>query len=104
VQHLIDFDGPALRALPAGAQVTAVATAGTGGRITEARAKPLPQGGWRLQLRAVRSDPTQPLELRAFLQHGPHALTETWAALIPGEAASDERARIPVTPAPETRR
>lgn len=104
VQHLIDFDGPALRALPAGAQVTAVATAGAGGRVTEARAKPLPQGGWRLQLRAVRSDPTQPLELRAFLQHGPHALTETWAALIPGEAASDERARIPVTPAPETRR
>ena len=106
VQHLIDFDGPALRALPAGAQVTAVASAGAGGRITEARAYPHPQGGWRLQLRAVRSDPTQPLELRAHLQHslphGPHVLTETWAALIPGDPA-EERARIPSTPAPETR-
>ena len=87
VQHVIDFDGPALRALPAGAQVTAVASAGAGGRITEARAYAHPQGGWRLQLRAVRSNPTQPLELRAYLQHGPHALTETWAALMPGEAA-----------------
>jgi periplasmic glucans biosynthesis protein len=104
VQHVIDFDGPALRKLPAGAQVTAVASAGEGGRITEARAYPHPQGGWRLQLRAQRSNPTQPLELRAYLQHGPHALTETWAALIPGEAASDERARIPSLPAPETRR
>jgi periplasmic glucans biosynthesis protein len=104
VQHVIDFDGPALRALPAGAQVTAVASAGEGGRITEARAYPHPQGGWRLQLRAVRSQPNQPLELRAYLQHGPHALTETWAALIPGDVAIEERARIPSLPAPETRR
>ena len=111
VQHLVDFDGPALRALPAGAQVTAVASAGDGGRITEARAYPHPQGGWRLQLRAQRSDTTQPLELRAYLQHGPHALTETWAALIPGEPpdaaagpSADQRARIPSVPAPETRR
>ena len=107
VQYLIDFDGPALRALPPGAQVTAVTSAGAGGRITEARAYPHPQGGWRLQLRAVRDDPAQPLELRARLQlqlqGGPQALTETWAALIPGEP-TDERARIPSTPAPETRR
>ena len=108
LQFVIDFDGPALRALPAGSQVTAAASAGEGGRITEARAYQHPQGGWRLQLRAVRSNPAQPLELRAYLQNGPHALTETWAALIPadvsGAAATDERARIPPVPAPETRR
>ena len=137
VQHLIDFDGPALRALPAGAQVTAVASvansAADSGRITEARAYPHPHGGWRLQLRVLRQDPTQPLELRAYLQHGPHALTETWAALLPGDAPAaapgsaagaagnapananeladgraderaDGRARIPSLPAPETRR
>ena len=107
VQYVIDFDGPALRALPAGAQVTAVASAGDGGHITEARAYPHPQGGWRMQMRALRSNPTQPLELRAYLQLGPRALTETWTALIPGEPASanaDQRARIPSIPAPETRR
>ena len=111
VQHVVDFDGPALRALPAAAQLTAVASAGEGGRITEARAYPLPHGGWRLQLRAQRSNPAAPLELRAHLQHGPHALTETWAALIPGDSAgdpastnADQRARIPSLPAPETRR
>jgi periplasmic glucans biosynthesis protein len=36
-----------------------------------------------MQLRVFRSDPTQPLELRAYLRQGPHALTETWAALLP---------------------
>jgi glucans biosynthesis protein len=82
LQYVLDFDGPALRALPAGAEVAAVASAGAGGRVTEARAYPHPQGGWRMQLRVQRSDPAQPLELRAFLQSRGQALTETWAALI----------------------
>ena len=117
LQFLIDFDGPALRALPPGTSVQAVASvASPGARITDAQAYPHPLGGWRLRLRALRADPSQPLELRAFLQQGPHALTETWAALVPGEAAvpgsapspapapADERARIPTPPEPETRR
>jgi glucans biosynthesis protein len=104
LQFLIDFEGTALRALPPGAAVQAVASTSTpGARITDAQAYPHPQGGWRLRLRVQRSDATQPLELRAFLQNGPHALSETWAALIPGDPA-DERARIPTPPAPETRR
>jgi periplasmic glucans biosynthesis protein len=36
-----------------------------------------------MQLRVMRADPTQPLELRAFLRQGLDALTETWAALLP---------------------
>jgi glucans biosynthesis protein len=83
VQYVLDFDGPALRALPAGAAAEAVATVGAGARVVESRAWPHAAGGWRMQLRVQRTDPAQPLELRAFLRHGRHALTETWAALLP---------------------
>lgn len=86
VQFTVDFDGPALRALPAGASVDAVASTSTpGARITEARAYPHPQGGWRMLLRALRPATSQPLELRAFLRSDGHALTETWTALVPQE-------------------
>jgi periplasmic glucans biosynthesis protein len=88
VQHLLDFEGPALAALPPGAAVEAVASTGPGGRVLGAHAYPLPPelgGGWRLQLRVQRDDSTQPLELRAFLRSGTTTLTETWAALLPPE-------------------
>ena len=88
VQHLVDFEGPALAGLPAGATVEAVASTGPGGRVLQAHAYPLPPelgGGWRLQLRVQRDDATQPLELRAFLRSGTTTLTETWAALLPPE-------------------
>lgn len=89
LQFVIDFDGPALRALPAGVVAEAVATVGAGGRVVESRAWPHAAGGWRMQLRVARSDPSQPLELRAFLRQGPNALTETWAALLPPAAAGE---------------
>ncbi len=85
LQFVIDFDGPALRALPVNTAITAMASAGAGARIKDARAWPHPQGGWRMQLRVLRDDPARPVELRAWLRHGPHALTETWAALVPGD-------------------
>jgi glucans biosynthesis protein len=87
-QFLVDFEGPALQALPPGAAVHAVAEAGAGGRVVETNAYPLPPelgGGWRLKLRVQRHDATQPLELRAWLRHAGGALTETWAALLPPE-------------------
>ena len=93
VQHLVDFDGPALAALPPGAAVEAVAEAGRGGRVLGAHAYPLPAGygaAWRLQLRVQRHDPRQPLELRAHLRHAGRALTETWAALLPPEPQPGE--------------
>ncbi|HSM21608.1 MAG TPA: glucan biosynthesis protein G [Rubrivivax sp.] len=87
VQYTLDFDGPALRALPPGARVEAVASTPTAtARITEAHAWPHPHGGWRMLLRVQRQDPTQALELRAYLRHGTDALTETWTALIPQES------------------
>jgi glucans biosynthesis protein len=88
VQHLVDFEGAALAALPAGTAVEAVVSAGPGARVLAAHAYPLPPelgGGWRMQLRVQRNDPTKPLELRAFLRRGGAPLTETWAALLPPE-------------------
>jgi glucans biosynthesis protein len=86
VQFVVDFDGPALRALPADAAVEAVASAGTNGRIVERIAYRNPvTGSWRMTLRAERTQPAQPLELRAYLRHGADALTETWTSILPSE-------------------
>ncbi len=89
LQFTIDFDGPALAALPTAGGTTpveAVASSSTPGvSIAEARAWPHPQGGWRMLLRVQRPDPTRAVELRAFLRRGTDALTETWTALVPQE-------------------
>ncbi len=86
LQYVIDFAGPALDALPADTAVEAVVTPGRNGRLIERNAyRNDARGGWRMTLRVQRIDPTQPLELRAFLQQGPHALTETWTTLIPAD-------------------
>ncbi|MCU0968745.1 MAG: glucan biosynthesis protein G [Rubrivivax sp.] len=82
-QFIVDFDGPALRALPRDARVEAVATPLLNARVIEANAYPHPYGGWRMQLRVQRIDAAAPLELRAFLRHGAQALTETWTPLLP---------------------
>lgn len=83
LQYIVDFDGPALRTLPAGAPVEAVVTPLANARLIHAHAWPHPTGGWRMALRVQRLDPAQPVELRAYLRHGADALTETWTALIP---------------------
>jgi len=83
VQYVVDFAGPALEALPAGAQVRAVVSAGANGRVVEQNTYPLPDGrGWRLVLRIARADAAQPVELRAFLQHDSHVLSETWSNIV----------------------
>lgn len=83
LQFIVDFDGPALRALAPDAAVQAVASAPANARVLHAHAWRHPGGGWRMALRVQRTDPAQPIELRAFLQQGAQALTETWTALIP---------------------
>ena len=89
LQFVVDFDGPALRALPATAEAQAVVSAPTNARVLEVLAHPHPQGGWRMHLRVQRIDPVQPIELRAYLQHGADALTETWTALIPTDRPAE---------------
>jgi glucans biosynthesis protein len=84
VQYVVDFDGPALRALPADAVVKAVVTAGANARIVERNAyRNAVTGTWRMTVRATRLQSARPAELRAFLQNGDHALTETWTTILP---------------------
>lgn len=83
VQYVVDFRGPALDALPAGAAVRAVATADDNGRVLEQLVYPNPASqSWRMTLRVQRIDPSRPVELRAFLQHDTHILSETWSNII----------------------
>jgi glucans biosynthesis protein len=82
-QFVLDFAGPALDALPPGAAVQAVVSANANGRVIEAVAYPNPAtSSWRVSLRVVRIDPNRPVELRAFLQHQHHAVSETWTHLL----------------------
>jgi len=83
-RFVVDFEGPALRALPADAVLQGVVTVGTAegqGELIEQQV--IPNGvtrGWRLvfQVRPSR----EPLELRAFLRRGEDVLTETWSYLL----------------------
>lgn len=85
-QYVVDFTGPALQRLAPDADVKAIASAGPNGRVLEAIVhRNEATGHWRMSLKGRRLDPAQPLELRAFLQHGADALTETWTVLIAPE-------------------
>ena len=89
IQFVVDFAGPALDALPEGAKVEAITTAGSNARVVESLAYRNPAtGAWRMTLRVERlkpvnaAEPAQPIELRAFLQHNNQTLSETWTNLI----------------------
>ena len=102
IQYVIDFAGPALDALPEDAKVEAITTASANARVVESLAYRNPAtGAWRMTLRIERLKtpkaqaaaasaataaavalPEQPIELRAFLQHNNHTLSETWTNLI----------------------
>ncbi len=83
-QFIVDFDGPALAALPADAALRAVASAGRNGELREAHTfRNEATGQWRMALRVRIQDPTQPTELRAFLQTASDTVSETWTYLIP---------------------
>jgi glucans biosynthesis protein len=82
-QFVLDFAGPSLAALPAGADVRARVSTDSNGRVLEALAYPNPATRtWRAVIRVERIDPTRPVELRAFLQHQNHTLSETWTHLL----------------------
>ena len=82
-QYVIDFAGPALDALPADAPIKAVVTANTNGRVLETLAYPNPATRtWRVTVRVERVDATQPVELRAYLQHNNDTVSETWTHLL----------------------
>jgi len=83
-QFVVDFTGPSLADLSPDAPVKAVVTAPSNGEIVESNAYRLEANGvWRMTVRVRQLDPTQPTELRGFLQNGADVLTETWSNIVP---------------------
>jgi len=83
-QFVVDFTGPSLAALPAAATVKAVVTAPSNGQIVESNAYRVEAtGAWRMTVRVKQLIPTQPTELRGFLQSDTNVLTETWSNILP---------------------
>jgi glucans biosynthesis protein len=64
--------------------VKAVVTAGANAQVVESNVyRNEANGAWRLALRVRQHRADQPVELRAFLQHGNDILSETWSHVIP---------------------
>jgi len=83
-QFDVDFTGPSLDKLPAGARVVAVVSSDVNGRVAEAPVwRDEATGQWRMSLRVRQLDATHPVELRAYLAVGKDALTETWSYILP---------------------
>lgn len=83
-QFVVDFTGPSLLALPAGANVKAIVTAPANGQVIESNAYRVDAtGAWRMTVRVKQLNPKQPTELRGFLQSGTDILTETWSNILP---------------------
>ncbi len=93
-RFVVDFEGEALRRLPADAVVEGVVTASVGEpanpgamravEILEQQVIKNPvTDGWRLVFQ-IEPPGNDPVELRAFLRHGQNTLSETWSSrLIP---------------------
>jgi glucans biosynthesis protein len=84
-RFVVDFTGPTLQGLPPDTVLQGVVSLhsvdGSKADLLEQRVEPNPQaGGYRLvfELRPAGA----PVELRAFLQKGSSALTETWSYLL----------------------
>ena len=74
----------ALAALPADAQVKAVVTGVANVDVVSTNVyRNEANGTWRLALRFKQRKADEPVELRAFLQHGNDILSETWTHVIP---------------------
>jgi len=83
-QVIVDFAGPSLAALPADAKVEAVVTGVANVDVVSTNVyRNEANGTWRLALRFKQRKADEPVELRAFLQHGKDILSETWTHVIP---------------------
>lgn len=80
----VDFEGPALKKLPANTPVRAMVSTDENGKIVETNTirNPL-TGGWRMTVRLRRIDDKQPVELRGYLNNGNNTLSETWSYILP---------------------
>eukprot|EP01022_Parablepharisma_sp_SALTPOND_P020757 TRINITY_DN385_c0_g5_i2.p1 TRINITY_DN385_c0_g5~~TRINITY_DN385_c0_g5_i2.p1 ORF type:complete len:1301 (+),score=540.87 TRINITY_DN385_c0_g5_i2:9683-13585(+) len=81
---LVDFTGPALGKLQAGAQVQPQVSVSANGELMDAQLQPNPAiNGWRLTLRVKIRNVAQAVELRAALVSGGKPVTETWSYQLP---------------------
>jgi len=84
-RYLIDFESNQLKALPADTVLRGVVTIASGEQSAELLSQQVVKNpvarGWRLIFQ-VRPKQKGPVELRAFLDKGGEALTETWSDVI----------------------
>jgi periplasmic glucans biosynthesis protein len=80
----VDFDGPALRKLPADAAVEGIVSVDANAEVREVLShRNDVTGGWRIVLRLARTDNAKPVELRAYLRTRTTTLSETWSYVLP---------------------
>ena len=87
---ILDFDGPALRALRADGRpdprLEAVVSVDANGQLVENTLYPNPvTGAWRQSIRVKRQNKDKPIELRSYLRSGNSAISETWSYILPPE-------------------
>ncbi|HZP92853.1 MAG TPA: glucan biosynthesis protein, partial [Burkholderiales bacterium] len=83
---VVDFDGTALKALPADAKLEALVSADANGEILQRSFyRNEVTGGERLVLRLRRVDDKKPVELRGYLHNGNDTVSETWSYILPGD-------------------
>jgi glucans biosynthesis protein len=84
VQFHVDFDGPALKRMPATAKIDASLWVDANGEILERQTmRNEVTGGQRVVLRVRRIDGNKPVELRAHLVTGNEVLSEIWSYILP---------------------
>ena len=81
---VVDFEGPALRKLPADATVEGDISVDANAKMREVLTQRNDvTGGQRLVLHFTRVDAAKPLELRAYLRTRTSTLSETWSYVLP---------------------
>ena len=84
ISYVIDFEGPALKKLPADAPVEVVLTIDSNAELVESNTyRNDVTAGWRATLRIRRVDEKKPVEMRAFLRYNNSTLSETWSYVLP---------------------
>jgi periplasmic glucans biosynthesis protein len=83
----VEFDGPALRKLPADAKLESIASTDANGQLLENTLyRNDVTGAWRVVLRVRRNDASKPVELRTQLIRGTNDISsEIWSYIIPPE-------------------
>jgi glucans biosynthesis protein len=85
----IDFDGGALKKLPANARVEGTVESDGNGKIVSVTTRRNDvTGGWRMELKLRRNEDNKPVELRGFLRNAAQSgagatLSETWSYILP---------------------